>query len=236
MFKKLVGIGVTSIIAFSLVGCGSGDEANEKSKEQVNNAKAQEFNINQDKFTNLKGDWIKDFTKEDFDKTGNDLIKKVKEQSEAFGLKVEESDKVDTVVGQTAKVKSVYLDNKNPEDNKLESMQFEEQVLGESGESGRFEMKLSLKFNGEKALKEGKFNLGDTSLPKYAEIMTGVKDRNYGKINDEILKIVKSDKKEGVFEDDINGLVEEFAVSKEYIVYTLSTKEYKFVQGNSNGI
>ena len=36
--------------------------------------------------------------------------------------------------------------------------------------------------------------------------------------------------------DNINGLSEEFAVSKDYILYTLSTKIYKFTDNTNQGI
>ena len=63
--------------------------------------------------------------------------------------------------------------------------------------------------------------------------MTGEKDRDYSKINEEIIKILKSDSGEGVYQNTINGLYEEYTVNKEYLVYTLETKELQFVKEGS---
>lgn len=231
MLKKLIGVILSTTLLFSIVGCGSKGEENKQAQEK--SSKQEQVNIdNQKNFEGLQGDWIKDFTHDDFVKEGDILMGKVEEQTKEYGLDYKKDDIVKQVDGMTANVKSIYLDNKDPENNKLESLQFEEQLLGEAQDSGRFQMKLSLKFDGEGAIKDGNFNLGDTSIAKYAAIMTGVNDRNYDEINKKIMDIIKSDKPEGVITDNINGLVEEFAVSKDCIVYTLSTKIYKFT---SNG-
>ena len=115
-------------------------------------------------------------------------------------------------------------------------MQFQSQFIGKAQEYGRIQMKLSLKFDGEGAIKDNNFNLGDTSIAKYAEIMTKVPNRDYKDINNKIMDIIKGEKSEGVVKDSINGLEEEFAVSKDYIVYTLSTKIYEFKKAPSEGI
>ena len=66
--------------------------------------------------------------------------------------------------------------------------------------------------------------------------MTGEKDRNFDDINKKIMDIIKSDKNEGIVDNDLNGLSEEFAVSKDYIVSTLSPKIYKFTDNTNQGI
>lgn len=225
MRKKVLGLLIGATLIISLAGCSS---SKDKSKDEgVNNQ--VEFNIdNEENFKDLKGDWIKDFTYDQFKDEGNKLMDSVENQTKEFGLDYEKGDKVEEIDGQTANVTSIYLDNKDPEPNRLESMKFEEQFLGKAQEYGRIQMKLSLKFDGEKAIEEDKFNLGDTAIAKYAAIMTGVSDRNYDDINKQIMDIIKGEKHEGIIHDDINGLVEEFAVSKDYIIYSLSTKTYKF--------
>ena len=95
-------------------------------------------------------------------------------------------------------------------------------------------MKLVLNFDGEKALKEGKFDFGETSLAEYSSIMTKEEDRDYEIINEQIIEKLKSKKGEGVVVNDINGLYEEFVVSKGYIVYRLETKKFDFTT-NKNG-
>ncbi|MGG7076480.1 LptM family lipoprotein [Clostridium sardiniense] len=233
MTKKIIGLVITTTLLFSLAGCGS----NEKQKTADESTKKAEVNIdNQEQFKDLKGDWIRDFTHDEFVDKSNSLMTSIEDKTKEFGLDYKKEDKVEQIDGVTANVKSIYLDNKDPEANKLESMQFQSQLLGDAQDSGRLQLKLSLKFDGEGAIKDDKFNLGDTSIAQYAAIMTGAQDRNYDDINKQIMDIIKSDKKEGIIKDNINGLAEEFAVSKDYIVYTLSTKVYKFTQNTDDGI
>lgn len=233
MTKKIIGLVITTTLLFSLAGCGS----NEKQKTADEGTKKAELNIdNQEQFKDLKGDWIRDFTHDEFVDKSNSLMTSIEDKTKEFGLDYKKEDKVEQIDGVTANVKSIYLDNKDPEANKLESMQFQSQLLGDAQDSGRLQLKLSLKFDGEGAIKDDKFNLGDTSIAQYAAIMTGAQDRNYDDINKQIMDIIKSDKKEGIIKDNINGLAEEFAVSKDYIVYTLSTKVYKFTQNTDDGI
>ena len=233
MIKKIVGLLITTTLLVSLAACGSSKQKDNTSE----NAKNAELNIdNQDQFKDLKGYWIKDFTHEDFVNKSDNIMKDVENKTKDFGLDYKKEDKVEEISGVTASVKSIYVDNKNPETNKLESMQFESQLIGEAQDSGRMQLKVSIKIDGNAIKKDNKFNLGDTSLAEYSQIMTGEKDRNFDDINKKIMDIIKSDKNEGIVDNDINGLSEEFAVSKDYIVYTLSTKIYKFTDNTNQGI
>lgn len=233
MIKKIVGLLVTTTLLVSLAACGSSNQKESTSQD----TKSAELNIdNQEQFKDLKGYWIKDFTHEDFVNKSNNVMKDIENKTKDFGLDYKKEDQVKEISGVTASVKSIYLDNKNPETNKLESMQFESQLMGEAQDSGRIQLKLSLKIDGNAIKKDNKFNLGDTSLAEYSQIMTGAKDRNFNDINKKIVDIIKSDKNEGIIDDDINGLSEEFAVSEDYIVYTLSTKIYKFTDNTNEGI
>lgn len=233
MIKKIVGLLITTTLLVSLAACGSSKQKDNTSE----NAKSAELNIeNQNQFKDLKGYWIKDFSHEDFVNKSDSIMKDIENKTKDFGLDYKKEDKVEEISGVTASVKSIYVDNKNPETNKLESMQFESQLIGEAQDSGRMQLKVSIKIDGNAIKKDNKFNLGDTSLAEYSQIMTGEKDRNFDDINKKIMDIIKSDKNEGIVDNDINGLSEEFAVSKDYIVYTLSTKIYKFTDNTNQGI
>lgn len=233
MIKKIVGLLITTTLLVSLAACGSSKQKDNTSE----NAKSAELNIeNQNQFKDLKGYWIKDFSHEDFVNKSDSIMKDIENKTKDFGLDYKKEDKVEEISGVTASVKSIYVDNKNPETNKLESMQFESQLIGEAQDSGRMQLKVSIKIDGNAIKKDNKFNLGDTSLAEYSQIITGEKDRNFDDINKKIMDIIKSDKNEGIVDNDINGLSEEFAVSKDYIVYTLSTKIYKFTDNTNQGI
>ncbi|WP_317311266.1 hypothetical protein [Clostridium thermobutyricum] len=234
MSKKIIGVIIAATLAVSLVACGEKKEDSNNSVNNIENSRSVGDNA---KTKNLQGAWAsKEYTYNSFKDESTKLTTKVEDLSKEFGLDYKNEEKVEDVDGLTANVKSVYLDNKNPEENKLESMQFSTQYLGKSQEGGKFMLKESLKFNGEKAIKEGNFNLGDTSLAKYAAILTEEPNRDYSELNKKIMDIIKSDKPEGVIEDSVNGLHEELAVSKDYIVYTLTTKEFKFQKEISSGV
>ena len=135
---------------------------------------------------------------------------------------------------ETVNENYIYLDNENAEKNRLESAYFGMKTYGSDLSKGQIIMKLVLNFDGEKALKEGKFDFGETSLAEYSSIMTKEEDRDYEIINEQIIEKLKSKKGEGVVVNDINGLYEEFVVSKDYIVYRLETKKFDFTT-NKNG-
>lgn len=134
MIKKIVGLLVSATLLVSLAACGSSKQKDNTSQ----NTKNAELNIdNQEQFKDLKGYWIKDFTHEDFVNKSDSLMKEFEDKTKEFGLDYKKEDQVKEIGGVTASVKSIYLDNKNPETNKLESMQFESQLMGEAQDSGR---------------------------------------------------------------------------------------------------
>lgn len=235
MKKKIIGMIIMTTLVSSLVACGGTDE-DKNAKRSLTIETTREVGENE-KTKDLKGEWAsKDFTYNSFKEESNKLSDKIKELSGNLGLQCKDEEKVVEVDGIIANIKSIYADNEEPEDNKLESMQFATEFLGKSQEGGKLKLKMSLKFNGEKAVKDGDFNFGDTSLAKYVAILTGDEERDYSKINEKIMEVIKSDKPEGVVEDEVKGLHEEISISKEYIVYTLQTKEFKFTQNEDAGI
>ncbi|MGL5648081.1 MAG: hypothetical protein ACRDDY_09535 [Clostridium sp.] len=227
--KRIISLIIGGFAVVALMGCGAKVEEN-KAEEKAQSRMVGENS----RGSNLQGEWAnKSYTYETFKEEGLKLSKKVKNLSEEFGLSVKEDEKVQNIDGITANIKSIYVENENPEENKLEGMNFSTEFLGESQEGGKFVLKMSLKFNGEGAIEANSFNLGDTSLAKYASILIGEENRDYTGINEKILGIIKSDSPDGIIEDSINGLHEEIAVSKEYLVYTLTTKEFQFEESDA---
>ena len=128
----------------------------------------------------------------------------------------------------------IYFDNENPENNKMESMYFGLKTYGEDLSSGQIILKLSLKFDGEKAIQDNSFDLGKTTFAKYIAAITGQPDRNYSDLNNKILDGLKEGKAEVSVEDSIDGLNEAVIVSKDYVIYKLSTKKYDFSKADIN--
>ena len=199
MSKKIIALILGTMMTVSLVGC-----SNRESKEDNTKTFAIE---NDEKYSNLDGEWSKDITLKIFDEKFDKLFGEVRDKCKMYGLTFNEKgeESVKQEKGRTVRKKYLYLDNEKPEKNRLESLYFGRKL----------------------------FDFGDTSLASYAEFMTGEKDRDYSKINEEIIKILKSDSGEGVYQNTINGLYEEYTINKEYLVYTLETKELQFVKEGS---
>ena len=226
MKKKILAGIATSLICISLVGCGnvSGKDSNNSN-----------VSANKNKYEKLEGTWAEDYSLDEIKSKFDDLLSKVDEKTRFYGLDYNvEKDIVTDDNGEVIKESYLYLDQENPEENRLESLYFSLKLYGASEEKGQISMKTSLNFNGEEALKSNKVKFEDTSLAAYAEIFTGVSDRDYTEINKKIIEVLKSDSGEGTFNSSINGLYEEFTVTKDYIVYTLESKEYNFTDDYSN--
>ena len=114
-----------------------------------------------------------------------------------------------------------------PEANKIESMYFGMKTYGENLETGDISLKLSLKFDGENAIKNNNFDLGKTSFKKYIEAFTDQENRDYSDINKEIIEKLKNSDTVKI-NNTIDGLKEEIIATKTCIIYKLSTKKYKF--------
>lgn len=227
MSKKIGSLVIAGILTFSLVGCGE-----KKEEEVAPKVAAITF---EEKYDNLEGAWATNIKYEEAETKYKELLKKMEEQTKAFGLKYIKEDKIkETEDGLRVGENFIYLDNEKPDKNKLESFYFGMKTFGEQKEAGQIQLKASLNFDGETALKEGKFDLGETSIAKYSSLFTGVEDRNFKDINDKIIEVLKSEGGEGVIENSIDGLYEEITVSKNSLVYRLETRKYDFKQANAD--
>lgn len=222
MSKKIVSLIMAGVLVFSLVGCGK-----DKEKEQATpKVAAVTF---EEKYDNLEGPWATNIKLEEAETKFKDLLKKMEDQTKVYGLKYQKEDIVkETEDGLRIGDSFIYLDNEKPEKNKLESLYFGMKTFGEQKEAGQIQLKVSLNFDGEGALKDGKFNFGETSLAKYSSVFTGIENRDFKDINAKILETLKSESGEGVIESSIDGLYEELTVSKNTIVYRLETRKYDF--------
>lgn len=225
MSKKILALLVTVLVAISFTGCStSSNKSSSSNKESSVTA-----STNDKKYSSLKGSWAKSLTADDFKEKYSKLYDDVKEKTEDYGLKyTEKQNEIDT--DSKEKESYIYLDQEKPDKNKLESLYFGCKYYNESESKGQITLKVSLNFDGKGAVKNKNFDFGKTSLAAYSSILTNVKDRNYSNINKKILETLESKSGEGYFSENQDGLYEEFVVSKDYIVYTLQTKIFKFSQ------
>ncbi|MGL4772472.1 MAG: hypothetical protein ACRC2K_02810 [Clostridium sp.] len=222
MSKRIISLLMVMSIAVSVMGCG---KENKVSKANETQQKAITFD---EKYESLSGEWSEDVTYEVAEEKFKGLLKKVEEQTKGYGLEYKKENVVKDNEGVTESEQFIYLDNEKAEKNRLESLYFGFKTYGEKIDAGQIQLKVSLKFDGEGAIKDDKFEFGDTSLAKYSSLITGKETRDYKEINNKIMEIIKSEKGEGVVESEVDGLYEEFTVSKNCIVYRLETKKYDF--------
>ena len=229
MSKKIISallIGVLSIT--SLLGCSNKDEKD-------NNETITAIN-SENKYDNLNGEWATDLTLDELKESYASLLSQVEEKNRYYGLEYETKEDVKETKEELVNENYMYLENENAEKNRLESAYFGMKTYGEDLSKGQIIMKLVLNFDGERALNEENFDFGETSLAEYSSIMTKEKERDYEIINEQIIEKLKSKKGEGVVVNDINGLYEEFVVSKDYIVYILETKKFDFTTKKDGNI
>lgn len=222
MSKKIVALIICAIVSLSIVGCT-------KKEEKIDNT-SKAKTATEEQYDKLEGEWAKDTTLEGLKAKYNELLKVVEEKTKGYGLEYTKEETVKEENSETVNHNNIYLDNKNAEKNRLESLYFGMKIFGTKLSSGQMTMKLSLNFDGEEALRTGKFDFGDTSLASYSALITNEKDRDYKEINSKIIDILNSVSGEGVIKSSINGLYEEFTINKDYIVYKLETKVFDFIE------
>ena len=225
MSKKFLSMIMSLMVATSLIGCGS---ANTKGNSDTASVSNKTINEASDKDKNLEGTWAEDYTLDQIKSFYKEYSDKIEKITKEFGL---EYSKDETIKGENEEKVTdncIYFDNKNADKNKIESMYFGMKTYGEDLSSGEISLKLSLKFDGEGAIKNNDFDLGKTSFDKYISVITGEENRDYSDLNKQIIDGLKNGETEVTINNTIDGLKEEVIVSKEYIIYKLSTKKYVF--------
>lgn len=220
--KKIITILMSLMVATSLIGCKAANVNTEKKTET-----ATEENVNTDD-KDLEGKWAKNYTLEETQKLFKEKLSKMENTTKELGVKYTKNEEIKKQDTQSINDNSIYYDNDKPEADKIESMYFGMKTYGENLESGDICLKLSLKFDGENAIKSNDFDLGKTSFKKYIEAFVGQENIDYSDINKEIIDKLKNGDKEVEINNTLDGLKEEIIATKECIIYKLSTKKYKF--------
>lgn len=215
--KKIISIVMSALIAISLISCGKTE-----TKTDDNPIVAED-----QKYADLHGDWVVDFTSDAFNAKYTDLLKKVEDKTKSMGFKYQ----IQEVVKEENE-NYLSFENDKAQKDELQGLHFGRKIFGDDLSSGQITMKVLYNFDGQKALNNSNFNFGDTPVAKYAALFTNDSKRDYSEINKKIKETLSSEKGEGVIKSQVNGLYEEFTVNKEYMVYVLETKKYEFVKPN----
>lgn len=222
------------IVAASLAGCGS-SSTKDNATEGKTAVQTEDSNIELvDEEEEIEGSWAKNYTLKQVQGFYDDYAGKMEKITKDLGLEYSKEENIKDENDQAVNEKVVYFDNENPENNKMESMYFGMKTYGEDLSSGQIILKLSLKFDGEKAVENNDFDLGKTTFAKYISAFTGQSDRDYSEVNKKVLDGLKENKTEVDIENSIDGLKEEIIVSKDYVIYKLSTKKYDFSKADNN--
>lgn len=226
--KKIISILMSLMVAASFIGCKTANVNTEKKTET-----ATEDKIDTDD-ENLEGKWAKNYTLEETQKLFKEKLSKMENITKELGVKYTKNEEIKKQDTQSINDNSIYYDNDKPEANKIESMYFGMKSYGEDLETGDISLKLSLKFDGENAIKNNDFDLGKTSFKKYIEAFVGQENIDYSDINKEIIDKLKNGDKEVEINNTLDGLKEEIIATKECIIYKLSTKKYKFADAEKS--
>ena len=225
MSKKILSMMMSLIVATSIIGCGSlNKKGNSTDKDKI--ASVEEEIIDEDK--NSEGSWAANYTLDQLKGFYKEYSEKIEKITKELGLEYSKDETIKGEKEEKIKDNCIYFDNKNPENNKIESMYFGMKTYGENLSSGEISLKISLKFDGEGAINNNDFDLGKTSAAKYISAITGDENRDYSDLNKQVIDGLKAGDTEVNINNTIDGLKEEVIASKEYIIYKLSTKKYVF--------
>lgn len=217
MGRKIIAALICGIMTFSLVSCKTKTEKVEKAMPKT---AIEERTI--------EGTWGKDYTKDEIMSFHNTIINRVEDLTKIYELKYEKKEVVKEENGETVNSNEIYLDNIDPEPNRLESMDYGFKIYGSDLSQGQIILKVGFNLDG-KAIKEvGNFNFAETSIAAYSEAVTGVTDRDYTNLNNSIFAVVNGDSTENIIENNLDGIIETVNIKDDYILYKLETKKYSF--------
>lgn len=219
MKKKIILALVITLLTTSFMGCNKEEVKNENTPAKM--SLEEENNV---------GKWNFEYTKEELEEINKEIMSRVEEQTETFGLEYEIVEEVTTEKERPVKLTYIHTNNLNPEPNRLESMYYAYKLYEENLSLGKLVMKLSFNLDTDKIKEEGEFNFEDTSLAKYSQAFLNDDARDYSELNNQIYSMVTGQSDKNIVENNIEGLKETVMVQDKCLIYILETKEYNFKQ------
>ena len=218
MIKRTVAIILSGILIVGMVGCtNKTEEANDATPMKV---EARE---------SLPGEWSQDYTREEVTELHNEILTRVEETAAYYGLDYEVTEEVkEDTNGITINDNHVNIDIEDPEPNRLESMYYGFKQYGSDLASGELTMKISSVLDKDAIKEEGAFDFGSTSFSAFSQAFTGIDDRDYTELNEQIYDMVIGNGDVTTVENNLDGIRETISISDNFLLYTLQTKEYKF--------
>ncbi|WP_244833412.1 hypothetical protein [Clostridium sp. BJN0001] len=224
MARKVISLILTAFLAVSVMGCNKalGDSSSKETNSETSDIEEKAED------DDLEGEWAKTLNLEDTKSKFEENLKEIEKVTDIFGIEYKKDEKSKTDNDIQINDKYIYFDNKDPEDNRIESMYFGMKTYGDDLSEGDISLKISLKINVDQIKKDSNFKFEDTSCKSYIESFSKQKDIDFSDIDKEIVQKIKDGELPSQITDTVNGLKEEFLIDDDYIIYTLSTKKYKF--------
>ncbi|MGL5085616.1 MAG: hypothetical protein ACRC68_07860 [Clostridium sp.] len=217
MERKLIAVLICGIMTFSLVSCNT---KTEKTDEPIAKARVEDRIV--------EGTWAKDYSKDEIMSFHNTIIGKVEELTKIYELKYEKKEIVKDDKGETINSNEIYLENLNPEPNRLESMDYSFKIYGSDLAQGQIILKIGFNLDSNSIKELGSFNFAETSIAEYSEAVTGVTNRDYTNLNNSLFEIINGNSDENIVENNLDGMIETINIQDNYLSYKLETKIYDF--------
>ena len=221
MLKKVLVVLLSASLTLSVVGCSNLNKKETQENQKKVEVKKEETFIGD-------GTWAKDYTRDEVAAFNNEISSRIEEEVNFYGMDYKKEEVVKQENGETVNDNSIYFDNVDPEPNKIESMYYGMKIYGSDLSKGSLNLKMGLKLDVNQIKEEDKFDLKETSISTFSEVMTSNSDRDYTEINDKIIDIVKNKGSNGKIETNLDGLVETITVKDDYLLYKLDSKVYNF--------
>ena len=183
MIRKFLMMLISGIMVTSLVAC-SGNSNDKEAKTAQEPPKVEEK-----KFIG-EGVWAEDYTKDQVTILNDEISARIEESATFYDLEYSKEEKVTEENGETINDNHIYIDNLNPEPNRMESMYYGFKMYGADMSSGSLNLKIGFKLDLEQIKTEEKFNIEETSIAKFSEAMTNNPERDYSDLNSKIEDIV----------------------------------------------
>jgi hypothetical protein len=220
MLKKVLLILVSGIMAASLVSCGN------SKKQEVSETK-EPVKVEEKVFIG-EGEWASDYTKDQVSVLNSEISTRIEDVARFYDLEYSKEEKVKESNGETINDNNIYVDNLNPEPNRMESMYYGFKMYGEDMASGSLNLKIGFKLDVDQIKTEDKFNFEETSIAEFSEAMTNNPERDYSDLDSQIKDIIINKNAEGTIETNLNGLVETITIKDDFLLYKLDSKKYDF--------
>ena len=221
MNKKISMLILSAIVALSITGCAKSEDV----EVPENKVKSIEDNVE------LPGSWSADYTREEVAALYQEGLTRVEETVLFYGLEdIYEIVENEITTENDVSVNSsyIYLDIEEPEMNRLESMYYGFKQFNSDLSIGQLTMKLSMNLDKEVYIENGAFKFEETSFAGFSEAFTGVSERDYTELNDQIFNVITGKSDETTIENNLDGIKETITIADDFIMYKLDTREYDF--------